>query len=308
MGSNVVTFPHVTSEYDNNMNCPPTTCTCPAGTASVRIRGNYNIEPGPDYVKIGSSTYTGSGTISKTVFAETAILEFRSNEANSFCDGATGYGGMPYTGVQITSIECSDISSILSLDVGNDTIIDLQAAAQPAPIRTRNIADEVNSFVRGGCWCAGCVNTMDGYCLVPVIIQADYTGTMMINDIRMEYYSAQVLANVSYGDNFRRSEGWCWGITDVNNNNHWGICVPIGRPMVPLIQEHFYTPVGTSHPNTNDAIDDAVYRLLNESLDKNQDGKVDIAYDMSQMNIQAEGKIGVQNMWGPLGLRLIVWS
>jgi hypothetical protein len=63
-----------------------------------------------------------------------------------------------------------------------------------------------------------------------------------------------------------------------------------------------------TNPAANDASADAVYRLLNESLDQAPPrGIVDTLLD-SNKSVQVEGKISAQTLWGPVKMRLVVWS
>jgi hypothetical protein len=67
-----------------------------------------------------------------------------------------------------------------------------------------------------------------------------------------------------------------------------------------------------------DAIDDAVYRLLFQRLDRNHDSvieKLDVNHDgvpdtffnPDKMWFDAQDKLGIQTMWGPEVFKLVVW-
>jgi hypothetical protein len=76
------------------------------------------------------------------------------------------------------------------------------------------------------------------------------------------------------------------------------------------VNQYTNNPSDYDHPSTDDAIDDAVYRLLNETLDTAiPKGILDdwVEYN-GNMTFDAEGRIGVQALWGPLQMRLIVWA
>ncbi|MFH1788193.1 MAG: hypothetical protein ABH834_02285, partial [Candidatus Altiarchaeota archaeon] len=69
-----------------------------------------------------------------------------------------------------------------------------------------------------------------------------------------------------------------------------------------------------------DAVDDAMYRLIDEKLDVNpKDGvmeKVDIDgdsvpdmyFDPETMWFDATDELGIQSLWGPASAKLIVWE
>lgn len=55
-----------------------------------------------------------------------------------------------------------------------------------------------------------------------------------------------------------------------------------------------------------DALADAVYRLL-QGMDVDGNGKVDITFDMDQIDMDFSRVGGIRSLWGPAQLKLIVW-
>jgi hypothetical protein len=57
---------------------------------------------------------------------------------------------------------------------------------------------------------------------------------------------------------------------------------------------------------TNDAINDAIYRLL-DGLDANNDGVVDVKFDPTMVEFSFSQAGGVRSLWGPINIKLVVW-
>ncbi len=68
-----------------------------------------------------------------------------------------------------------------------------------------------------------------------------------------------------------------------------------------------------------DAVDDAMYRLLFDRLDKNHDSVVeeldtdhngipDTYFNPERMWFNAQDKLGIQSLWGPEVFKLVVWA
>jgi hypothetical protein len=201
-----------------------------------------------------------------------------------------------------TDVEAQGGSDI-ALDLGNDGTLDwTQTHYFRGPERTRNLAGKVDRIVYDGCLCDGCVLSLpSGQCTIPVKFYSRYSGNLTVNDVEISYYSASILANLSYGNSFREAVGDCWTIEDIEKTVVYGI--PEG---VECSNNPMFTQAAHSYPNTGDAIDDAVWRLLNQELDKNGDWRVDFGID-DNMSIQSKGLLGVQSLWGPAEMRLIVW-
>lgn len=239
---------------------------------------------------------------SDCVFGGTCVSSGSSADANNdmiqeYCDG----------GQWCTSISQCGYST-LSLDFGNDSSVEWSRPRSFRGPERIDALDYINFYVRGGCWCNGCVlDQPSGNCTVPIILRSDYPGNFTLNDVSLKFSKATVLAEVGYGMPFRTSEGGCWkiqypggftGNLSVPPEYKGGNCV---------FADYFYR-LGSGPITTEDAVDDAVYRLLNGTLDVAGDGIIDIPYHPENMSFEAEGQIGTQSMWGPVQMRLVVWS
>lgn len=192
------------------------------------------------------------------------------------------------------------------LDVGNDTDYEWAASTTFAGPETVEATGSVNRYVRGGCWCIGCIyDPASGNCTVPTVLKSEAAGNLSVDDVKVTFSRSTLVSEVAYGEPHRFSDGGCWRI-------QYGREPDLFTPDTPIPQGyscdgvHQYTFESHSHPNTDDAVDDAVYRLLNETLDLDGDGVMDIPY-RDNMTFDAEGRIGVQTLWGPMEMRLIVW-
>ncbi len=199
----------------------------------------------------------------------------------------------------------------LALDVGNDTGTDWTGdVSGPWPERL-NLTEEVKRYVRGGCWCEGCVeNPVTKSCCVPIVLSADIKGNLTINDADFAYRKSTVLAEVGYGESFRRNRGACWEVQHLG-----GITSPVPVPQsysggVCMLPDYTYSTGfdPTSVEATTDASIDAMYRLLNGTLDAGGDGEIDLLYNDENMSFNVESSLGVQSMWGPMKVRLVVWA
>lgn len=194
----------------------------------------------------------------------------------------------------------------LSFDVGNDTFSPWEwshSGVGNVSEKTDSFADKLNYILGRGCDCSGCYTT--GFdCVIPLVFKSDAAGYLTASDLNLTYYSLNTVASNNYGGYFRRSSGGCWviehlgGVSDV-------IQIPFGYNCGSMVFN--YTNSSHSHPNTDDAVDDAVYRLLNETLDLDGNGVMDIQFNNESMRFWVDGDIGVQSMWGPATLKLIVW-
>ena len=63
---------------------------------------------------------------------------------------------------------------------------------------------------------------------------------------------------------------------------------------------------GNVTDNSQDAIDDAIYRLL-LSLDSNENDKLDIEFDSNMLEFSFTRSGGVRSLWGPANFKLIMW-
>jgi len=215
------------------------------------------------------------------------------------------------------------------------------------PSTTHTLVDltkEVNDILRHGCGgpnCTGCYITPDGYCMIPFVFHSDIpahcginnesdicAGNLTANDINFTYWMVRTIENVSYGRMFNNSNGSIWTVEYHTS------------PSASALSPQYYVPTtysgtqafnyrNTSHnyPGTDDAIDDAVYRLLAEKLDTglggagfaagdgrvdmldvNHDGAADTYFNPNTMWFEAGDELKAQALWGPVLLvKLVVW-
>ena len=240
----------------------------------------------------------------------------------------------------------------LSLDFENDTLTpwewDLNGL-DPKNYRERvwinesvewvRVLEKIDYILRHGCSapsCNGC-RIEGGDCLIPIVFSSsDYylgskvlpriRGNITVEDIYFGYWAVETIANVSYEDRHRLSEGSEWTVRYRCLANPYGsrdgnatYLVPLGCSF--MCNEMLYVagdpPSGV---NAFDAIDDAMYRLLYEELDVdpkdsfieevdiNHDGLLDMCFDPDHMWFDAKDELGIQSMWGPGLMRLVVWS
>lgn len=211
----------------------------------------------------------------------------------------------------LASVLCGASAQSLRMDIGNDTYYEWSAPLSFTGPQRLSISAIVNHFVSGGCACQGCIlDQSSGNCTVPIVFEADSQGNLTVNDVSITFESDRTLGEVGYGNPYRKSQGDCWDI-EGKNGEIFRIPIPPTYGGGVCTSAQIYTTSSHSKPQTDDAMIDAVYRLLNET-DKNQDGKLDsldnIQGDPGNMSYNAEGKIGVQSLWGPVKMRLVVWA
>jgi len=313
-GGNQVNVQVESQYYGNNMACT-TRCICPAGTDTITVSGVYDTEPVNDYIGVLGKggqfiSFSGKGEINQIINGSYVDLAFSSNDAISNCPVPVE---PPYGGLTISTIECVSKNTTLRLDVGNDTDYEWTAVRSfRGPVRL-DLTESMRRYVRGGCWCQGCIfDASSGNCTVPVLLKSTFPGNLTVNDVLMNFTQSTVLGEVDYGMPFRRSEGGCWNIqySGPTESGQTGLI-----PIPPTYNggvcstSDFEYPVSNPPFVTDDAVDDAVYRLLNQTLDTDspKDGRINVDYS-ENMSFESEGKMGVQSMWGPVQMRLIVWS
>jgi hypothetical protein len=233
----------------------------------------------------------------------------------------------------------------LSLDVGNDSVMPWEwGTVNPDFKRERVfygglldlVLDKVGFVLRHGCsasWCVGC-RVVGGDCLIPFVFESGnyylggrvlppVQGRIIVDDINFSYWVVETVENVSYDRRLRFSEGGNWTVSFDS-----GVGIGSRTYLVPpgiscgggLCFDLTYVagslPAGLDE---YDAIDDSMYRLLFERLDRNHDSVVekldvdhdgvpDTFFDPNRMWFDAQDKLGIQTMWGPEVFKLVVWA
>jgi hypothetical protein len=117
-------------------------------------------------------------------------------------------------------------------------------------------------------------------------------------------YTMRLSGRVAYGDVFPDRNGCKWTI-DFFGGTTLNETIPstyTGN------RTCFYTASnhGMGTNVTNDAINDAIYRLL-DGLDANNDGVVDVKFNTNQVEFAFSQAGGVRSLWGPINIKLVVW-
>ena len=245
---------------------------------------------------------------------------------------------------------CSPFDEIL--DVANDTSPPWEWNASGVyQSRERvwsdptDVAEKINGVLRRGCLSRVCLDCLmeEGSCLIPFSFRtmkpasAALTlvgGGLSADDINFSYWVVDTIAEVPYGRRLRFSEGGNWTVRYDNCTlGAYGADIGYATYLVPpdadcgsLCFNITYLPL---HPPGNppdnsldahDAIDDAMYRLLDlkldvspkdgviERLDVDRDGTPETCFDPEHMWFEAKDELGIQSLWGPESAKLIVWG
>ncbi len=229
-------------------------------------------------------------------------------------------GGSSVTVVEGSNLYRADITLVLTvmltnvaLDVGNDTEKPFEFYVPgnfTGTFMTGDFSDRVNEILMKNCECGGCA-IVGGDCIIPLRLGSDSPGNLTVNDLYVQYSVGKSIRNVSYGNGFRYSRGGCWEIEyeTVSGRKTMNVSVPPGHDCSNPLK---YTGVEHGYQETDDAINDAMYRLLNETMDADGNGVVDKItqdeyFNPESMVFNADGSIGIKSLWGPSLFKLIVW-
>lgn len=114
-------------------------------------------------------------------------------------------------------------------------------------------------------------------------------------------FTLRLDGRVGYGDVFPEKLGCQWKI-QFEDDSYLEAKIPSDY----LGDENCsYTTENISY-NHQDAIDDAIYRLL-KKLDSNENKKLDVKFDSDMIEFQFSQAGGVRSLWGPITLKLILW-
>lgn len=194
--------------------------------------------------------------------------------------------------------------SDLVLDVGNDTAIPWEFSQNQyftGPERTSDFSVKLNQLLSSNCECSGCSREGPD-CVIPLRFYSAYAGLMNVSEIHVSYTSIRVLYNVTYSMPFKLSDGCTWHIQ--HQGGIYNASIPPSYSGSSICQ---YTASSYDPAGDEDALIDAVYRLLNQTLDTEpRDGILDINID-EKISFGTHGKIGVQSLWGPAIVKIVVW-
>lgn len=197
-------------------------------------------------------------------------------------------------------------------DVGNDSWApwewssDLLSGSNQTP----DFSSKLNTILSQGCWCRGCfIDSTTSECVIPLGFHSDHEGRLTVSRVNVTYNTYNVLRNVTYGDSFVRADGCDWNIEYYRTIT----VTDTVTQKIPLsydgVRECYYNSTHHSSPGSNDAVNDAVYRLLSSELDPDGDGVVNesIRFNEYSMRFRAEGLSKTASLWGPVLIKLIVW-
>ncbi len=130
---------------------------------------------------------------------------------------------------------------------------------------------------------------------------------LLYNDTTLN--KTYTIANVSYGNSFKAVNGSNWTIEykTGGGSNTVALCVP---PDCSGDDIHTYTSIKHEHPGTDDAIDDAIYRLL-DNLDTDNDGIIDMIdgkeFNSARMRFKTRS-VSVKTLLDTVIVKLTIWG
>ncbi|VVB51090.1 Uncharacterised protein [uncultured archaeon] len=203
----------------------------------------------------------------------------------------------------------------LTVDVGNDLNYPWEFASDcdfTGPQTIQDFSLKLNMILKQGCSCNGCQNQTENnmiYCYIPMRFSASCPGNYTADNLTLDWYNLNTLLNVTYGQRHRVTDGCRWTfVYDTGaEQKFYTQNIP---PSYAGIDTCWYTPLSHGPPaDKSDAAKDAVYRLLNETMDVNKDGVIDseVGFNPTTMKLESQPLIGVQSLWGPSIIELIVW-
>jgi hypothetical protein len=127
------------------------------------------------------------------------------------------------------------------------------------------------------------------------------TEDMGCSEDNSAIFTLRLKAGVGYGDVFPEKLGCNWKI-QFEDNSYLEAKIPEDYAGD---ENCSYTAENISY-NPKDAVDDAIYRLINK-LDSNGNGKIDIKFDSDMIEFDFSRSGGVRSLWGPITLKLVLW-
>lgn len=115
-------------------------------------------------------------------------------------------------------------------------------------------------------------------------------------------YTLRLDGKVGYGSVFPEKDGCNWKI-QFEDNSYLEAKIPESYTGN---ETCIYSSTNILY-DSNDAIDDATYRLI-EKLDSDNNGKIDIKFDSNMLVFDFSRAGGVRSLWGPITLKLILWE
>jgi len=193
------------------------------------------------------------------------------------------------------------------------------------------VVAKINDILTSGCEspkCSGCV-LEDDDCLIPIAFRTSrpnetigeehiINGTFTISDIDFSFYYQHLISDVGYSRSFDSSDGSLW---DFDFEPSGSTPSPMKIPQSYEGTEEFSYTYGTA-PNTRDAMDEAMYRLL-AGLDSDENSEIDMfpalddkytpydtafSFDPDNMWFDGKGVVKTASFVGPIEVKLVVWT
>ncbi len=114
-------------------------------------------------------------------------------------------------------------------------------------------------------------------------------------------YTLRLSGRVGYAGVFAEKDGCNWTI-QFEDGSSMNEAIPVEYNGT---KQCSYTGTNVTY-DLNDAVDDAAFRLLRQ-LDIQPNNKLDIKFDSNMLEFDFSRSGGVQSLWGPINMKLIVW-
>jgi hypothetical protein len=114
-------------------------------------------------------------------------------------------------------------------------------------------------------------------------------------------YTLRMHTVVGYGDVFDKNLGCRWNL-EFEDGSSFVTPLPTAYNGT---DQCYYTHTSISY-DKDDAAKDAVFRLMSQ-LDLDKDGRIDLLFDTSMINVELGQASDIQSLWGPAKFKLIVW-
>ena len=222
--------------------------------------------------------------------------------------------------------------SNLSIDVGNDSSEPWEWDNSGPYFNDEQMAelnpDKINTILRHNCGCRGCIrNLTTNERIIPLTISSDSLGKITIENIQVEYNHLKVVEKAEYNDTFPTSDGARWTIAYFNrpasSTDHLVVDLPMNYPGSDT-QSYTVSGCDRNLRIDEDAVDDAVWRLLNKidikdrgDLGTNQKNcridKIQLPgggfrfFDPHEMYFKVHKHPITPQLWGPALVKLTVW-
>ncbi len=147
---------------------------------------------------------------------------------------------------------------------------------------------------------AGYINSGE-YNWVEIRTGDDPTQDTGCSEDNRAIYTIRIPGRVGYGNVFPEKRGCVWTI-EFEDNTMLEMRIPENYNG----SDKCSYREGNISYDTQDAIDDATYRLISQ-LDSNENEKIDIKFGPEMIRFDHSRAGGVRSLWGPITIKLILW-